>query len=353
MNKGYRTLTEGIKNRNNPENFIPQRSFREELSSIEYSDVLVYIRYAMKGVEPAYTQVSKQAGENVKSHLKPLEDVEFQFQGSVMTNTHIKAYSDIDLLVISSKFYTWDKSESEKYINENDFRSRLDTNSINKLIYEQNNFSLYQGDFIADLKKLRSDSEYILKSKYVICNINEPKCIKIKNQDLNRSVDVVVANWYDDIRSVIYDKGVNRGIQIFNKSTNDREDPDYPFVSIKRINERGNLTNGRIKKMIRFLKNIKSDSSLEINLNSFDINAICYDIEPAKYQNASFLELVPIVISQLNSICTNPSHAERIVSVDEREYIFKYRQSKLKEVQKVLSEIQSIYLDLKKVIQNV
>ena len=68
MNKGYKILTENIRNRVNPENSLFQKSFTEELASISYSDVLVYIRYAMKGVEPEYTQISKQAGENVKGH---------------------------------------------------------------------------------------------------------------------------------------------------------------------------------------------------------------------------------------------------------------------------------------------
>lgn len=146
MNKDYKLLAETIRNRVNPENSLFQKSFTEELASISYSDVLVYLRFAMKGVEPEYTQISKQAGENVKGHLKGIQEAEFKFQGSVMTNTHIKAYSDIDLLTISTKFYTWDRSNSEKYINEQDFRSKLNTWDINKLIKEQQNFSLYQGN---------------------------------------------------------------------------------------------------------------------------------------------------------------------------------------------------------------
>ena len=39
--------------------------------------------------------------------------------------------------------------------------------------------------------------------------------------------------------------------------------------------------------MIRFLKNIKAISEHEIELSSFDINAICFDIDPVKYQNLS------------------------------------------------------------------
>ena len=353
MSKGYRLLTENIKSRVNPEHIYLQKSFSDELASISYSDVLVYIRFAMKGVEPEYTQTSKRAGENVKKHLEPLNDVEFKYQGSVMSNTHIKAYSDIDLVAISSKFYTWDNTDAERYISEEEYRSKLSTSYLNKLIQQKQNFNPYQGDLLKDLQTLRSESENILKSKYSICDVDQPKCINIKNQDLNRKVDIVIANWYDDVRSIIYDRGENRGIQIYNKHTNSRETPDYPFVSIEKINERGNSTNGRLKKMIRFIKNVKADSDLDIELSSFDINAICYDISPSKYQNSTFIELIPVIYSQLQSLCTNSSHANDLVSVDEREYIFRNNQSKLQNVKKVLSEVQSIYLDLKKVNQYV
>lgn len=353
MNKGYKLLAETIRNRVNPENSLFQKYFTDELASISYSDVLVYLRFAMKGVEPEYTQISKQAGENVKGHLKGIKEAEFKFQGSVMTNTHIKAYSDIDLLTISTKFYTWDRSDSEKYINEQEFRSKLNTGDINKLIKEQQNFSLYQGNFLNDLKNLRLESEVILKQKYFICDTSKAKCIKIKNQDLRRDVDIVIANWYDDVRSIIYDKGDNRGIQIYNKDTNNREKTDYPFISINKINERSSYTNGRLKKIIRFIKNIRADSDMEIDLSSFDINAICYDIDTSKYQNASFIELIPIIYSQLHSISTNTSHSDNVASVDEREYIFRNKQAKLENVRKVLTEVQSIYLDLKKINQYV
>lgn len=106
MAKNYRQLTESIRGRINPENFVLNKSFSDELATISYSDVLTYIRIAMKGVEPEYTQKSKDAGERVKEHLsKELRDVTFKYQGSVMTDTHIKGYSDIDLLTICEKFY--------------------------------------------------------------------------------------------------------------------------------------------------------------------------------------------------------------------------------------------------------
>lgn len=339
----YRQLTESIRTRINPDNLAIQKSFSDELSTISYSDVLTFIRVAMKGVEPEYTQKSRDAGERVKEHLSKLKDVSFKYQGSVMTDTHIKGYSDIDLLTICEKFYQPDNYNIKKLLENNEQRVKF-YSSLPKLEKEVTG-STYQGNALEDLRNLRIDSENILKDIYSSCDIKKPKSIKIKNLSLNREVDIVIANWYDDITSVINDKGDYRGIQVYNKDTNSRGEADYPFLSIKRINERSSLTNGRLKKMIRFFKNVKAISDHEIDLSSFDINAICYDIHPTKYQSLTFYELVPLLHVQLKSICTSQEHSDRLVSVDGREYIFRGNSTKLNNVKNLLGEVEGIYAD--------
>lgn len=347
MARNYKILTESVKGRINPENFELKKSFSDELATISYSEVLTYIRLAMKGVEPEYTQKSKDAGERAKEHLsKRLSDVVFKYQGSVMTDTHIKGFSDIDLLTISDKFYTYDAPKIRQILESVDLKNRFSQTSIEKMVKEVNTSS-YQGSVLQDLRQLRLDSESVLKDVYEICDTKRPKSIKIKNQNLNREVDVVIANWYDDVTSVINDKGEYRGIQVYNKETDLKEDADFPFLSIKRINERSADTNGRLKRMIRFLKNTKANSNLEIELSSFDINAVCYDVEIAKYQTLSFYELVPVIYNQLKEICNNQTRADNIVSVDGREYIFRYNSGKLKNLKLMLSEVEGVFVDLK------
>ena len=75
--------------------------------------------------------------------------------------------------------------------------------------------------------------------------------------------------------------------------------------------------------MIRFIKNVKEDSGYEIDLNSFEINAICYDIEINEYKDKRFDELVGVIYRQLKSITTNTFHSDRVVSVDNTESIFR------------------------------
>ncbi|MDR6546548.1 hypothetical protein J2810_002607 [Chryseobacterium rhizosphaerae] len=349
MNKNYPSLIENILKRANPENLPFQKSFSDELSTINYSDILRYITIAMNGVEPEYTQRSKDAGERVKSHLnETLTDVVYKYQGSVMTNTHIKGNSDIDLLVISSKFYSFDRAGIQSTLVDSNQIYYLNQKQVQNLRNELDGGGYSYDTALNDLRTNRIKSENKLKDVYDICDTTHAKAIKIRNQSLKRDVDVVIANWYDDVKSVINDKENDyRGIQVYNKDTNSKGNPDYPFLSIKRINEKSSITGGRLKKMIRFLKNVKADSSMDIKLSSFDFNAICYDINIDSYKLLNKYMLVPIIYNQLYSIATNGYVANSLKSVDEHEYIFRNNSEKLESLRNLLNEVNSILVDLK------
>jgi hypothetical protein len=248
--------------------------------------------------------------------------------------------------VISEKFYYYDFYRINQILDNNEQKSRFLNESIQKLESEKSGSS-YSGDAYSDLKKLRIDSENILKRKYNNCDVSKSKAIKIKNLNLNREVDIVIANWYDDVTSIINDKGEYRGIQVYDKDNNRKCDADYPFLSIKRINEKSSDTNGRLKKMIRFMKNVKAHSEYNIQLSSFDINAICYDINTTEYLNSPYYKLVTVIYKQLHHICNDSNHANDLVSVDGREYIFRNQPNKLENLKRIMSEIEGIYNDLK------
>lgn len=345
MPQNYKELTQRLRSRLDPERLIFEKSINEELSSISYADVLEYVRYAMNGVEPAYTQRSKEAGERVKGHLYDggITEATFQYQGSVMTDTHIRGYSDIDLLVISDKFYSWDSAGVGQALNKS---YNYHTLQLQKLHFETE-VGNYSGNALDDLRRLRLDSESILQRKYMVYDTSKPKSIKIENKDLKRDVDVVIANWYDDVTSIVNNKGINRGIQVYHKDLNIKGKVDFPFASIERINTRSAATSGRLKKMIRFLKNLKAKSSLTIDLSSFDFNAICYDIDTLKYQYVTFYQLVPVLYIQLKRLADNTDAANNLISVDGREYIFRGKLEKVRSIRNLMTEIETILLDLK------
>ncbi len=348
MNKNYTQLLKSLNNRYNPDEIEVIKSFQEKLAAISYTDAQKYVRDSMNGVPPEYTKKSREAGTRVKEHLeKVLTDVSYEYQGSVMTETHIRGYSDIDLLVICEKFYTVDIQKVNTLIGGGTTTMvKYGDIKYNRLKVEYNN-PKYPGTALDDLRSIRIDSEKTLNDIYIDCDTRGPKAIRIKNRSLNREVDIVTANWYDDVESIINGKGSYRGVQIYNKALHEKGMPNYPFLSIERINNRSSSTSGRLKKMIRFLKNVKADSDQIIDVTSFEINAICYDIETYRYSDKSYLELVDVLQTQLTSLCTDYNHQERLRSVDGREFILKNNRSKIEELKKLLQEIVLINLDLK------
>lgn len=176
----YRDLINNVRRQIDPENLIIEKSIREELSSISYADVVEYVRYAMNGVEPLYTLRSKEAGEKVKNHLMVggIANAVYRYQGSVMTNTHVRGYSDVDLLVISDKFYQVDVLNIKGILNESARQSYYYPDQLNKLRIEDS-VSTYAGSGLEDLRKLRIDSENILKNIYSIHDLTKPNLSKL------------------------------------------------------------------------------------------------------------------------------------------------------------------------------
>lgn len=341
----YNSRIDKLKSRYNPDK---TQLFENRVSSETYGvigDTQKYVRMAMMSVDADYTAKSKQAGEAAKEHLKrELSNVEYRFQGSVMTDTHIKGSSDIDLLVLCTKFNHTDID-----------RVRREINSANNLTYSQlsnlqsynNRFSRYQGNCYEDLRQLRLDIERVMASHYTICDTSKPKSVKITNQNLHRDVDVVTSCWYDSYYYVVNGEDeTNRAISIYNKETNTDKGPDYPFLSISRINNRSAATNGRLKRIIRFLKNVRSDSDKEIDLTSFEINAICYDIPKSEYQDKEYKDLVNIVWSKMYHLWKD-GKTDDLKSVVGNEYIFKSKPEKVEALKLLEDEVWKIYQDLK------
>lgn len=343
----YDSLISKIQDRYNPEhNREISLRVNSELSGID-KEVARYVKMAMNEVDQRYTQITLEAGENVKQHLKDNQiGIDYRYQGSVMTRTHIRGASDIDLLTITGKFNDTDLSKVTNILNSP--YPLYNYWEMDKLKRWKNSFSRYQGDANADLRILRLDDENILKRFYSQCDTSKPKSIKVTNLHYHRDVDVVVASWHD---SVDFIRGLGeeyRGIQIYNKDTNQRIGPDFPFLSISRINSRSSITGGRLKKMIRFLKNVRTDSDNNITLTSFEINAICYDIPVNDYCNLHYLELVKILWLKLYHLCTNEKEANELKSVDGTEYIFRNNHQKLDELKKLHSEVWNIYQEIEK-----
>ena len=114
----YDSLISKIQDRYNPEhNREISLRVNSELSGID-KEVARYVKMAMNEVDQRYTQITLEAGENVKQHLKDNQiGIDYRYQGSVMTRTHIRGASDIDLLTITGKFNDTDLSKVTNILN--------------------------------------------------------------------------------------------------------------------------------------------------------------------------------------------------------------------------------------------
>jgi hypothetical protein len=356
MAKDYSALVQKLKQRTNPDGINEQilfsESFNAKLGKITYNSGLEYVRRAMKGVSDDYTKKSLEAGENVKTHLKNcLSGVSYEYQGSVMTNTHIVGNSDIDLLVISEESYYYNHVEVVNHLNTVKTMIPINESAKTRLthVIESPNYS---GDTKADLRRNRISSESKLRSVYTNCNTEKPKAIEITNLSLNRDVDVVIGIWHYTSSYITTQNADFKKIKIYDKDLHETGRLESPFLSIKRINDRDNEVNGRLKKMIRLLKNLKYDSLVEnIPLSSFEINAICYGINPKTYEDKNFLELVEVLLSEMSLLSSNEAYRNNLTSVDGSEPIFKGKPEKLKGLNLLLLELQSLGSDVLSEIQ--
>lgn len=343
--RDYNRLINNISSNYNPElSMVVESRMFTDLAGIE-RNVAKFVKLAMSAVDDSYTQRSKQAGNNAKDWLKAEQhNVDYAFQGSVMTNTHIKGYSDIDLLTLCTKFYG---SEIAKVRNILQYSNNCTWNEENQLRKFEQSFVPYTGDSLQDLKELRLENERILSKHYEMCDTSKAKAIRIKNQNLNMEVDVVTANKHKSIQYIL--KGYDDkylGVRIYDKEKNCQLDIDFPFLRIQLMNNRGIETFDRFKKMIRFLKNVRSQADKKIDLTSFEINSICYDIPTWKYSDAYYLQLVNVVFEKIYSICNNQTEADNLRSVDGTEYVFRNKPDKVRHLRLLMSEVKNIIDDL-------
>ena len=107
MNKSFSERIHLIRSRRNPDNRVILANSRDvgllKEAQTARDDLHRFIFEAMCEVDEQYTLRTKNAGEKVKRALGDAVSCEFRYQGSVMTDTHIKGASDIDLLCLGQR----------------------------------------------------------------------------------------------------------------------------------------------------------------------------------------------------------------------------------------------------------
>ena len=87
---------QNLRNRRNPENAL----LKEVYAGLDEDDAVKYLVGAMEPIDPAYTRKTFEEGDRVKNQIitglggNGLS-AEYEYQGSSVKNTHIRAYSDL------------------------------------------------------------------------------------------------------------------------------------------------------------------------------------------------------------------------------------------------------------------
>lgn len=216
------------------------------------------VRYtigAMQPIDPEYTKNTFAQGDRVKNQLQERlrTSAEFEYQGSVTTDTHIKAKSDIDLLVIR-KGWIW-------------------------LEPPQTPESPYQGDPAADMRQLRGESVSALNAAFPQASLDDSgsNALTLSGASLSRVVDVVPASWYDTNEYTRTKDKTHRGVKVFNKVTGEFI-ANTPFLHKARIETKDQATRGGFRKAARLMKSLMYDSDGRVDMSSYNIVGIAYNI---------------------------------------------------------------------------
>lgn len=281
----------------------------------------------MRPVDGKYTGRLVEQGNRVEAQLKDritddYPDVDFRRQGSVSNHTHIRYYSDVDVLVIIDKFFTLEPPQRPSIP--------------------------YTGIPEDDLLVLRRKCVRELSKAFWAAEVDDggANSISLSGGSLACKVDVVPSNWYHTNDYSCTGLECFKGIMILNKEEMKRK-KNYPFLFNSRIDESDNKRNGVTRMLIRLLKTIRSDSEEEknpIDFSSFDICSVVYRM-PDEYLGFRLTEPLDIIRNLLNWMSTvldRESIRNTLMVVDDSRKIFDVS-GKTVEFRKLFNDLKIVY----------
>jgi hypothetical protein len=220
-------------------------------------DVYEYFDESMSPVPPEYTRKTYDECSRVENQLEEAfqtagVDIEFRHQGSVTNNTHIRIYSDIDLLVIERAFHFVKPPLPvvQPYVG----------NPYEELLHN---------------RRLCSESLAQRFPKTTL-EIAGARSLRISGGSLARSIDVVPCAWLRTHEAVNLGLRSHWGIKLLDISRQEYIE-NYPFLHNERIQVRDQALGGALRPLIRLVKAIRADSDQKIDIASYDIAGLCYN----------------------------------------------------------------------------
>lgn len=226
----------------------------ERYNALLEQDDVKYLLGSMEPMDDSYTRTTLAEAERVHKYLESFSDI--RLQGSVTTNTHIRYYSDIDILSISQQFTTWEGSLPS-------------------------NVAVFPSDPLDTLKALRANCKATIRKEFPAVTISEKdRALALSGGSLRRNVDVVIANWYETTTYVTSGQERDRGVQVLDVSIPARI-LNKPFLHQYLLVQKNSRTKDGQNRAIRLLKTLKIDASSKIPISSYDICALVWNMDDA------------------------------------------------------------------------
>lgn len=289
-----------------------------------------YILGAVAPVGRKKTEALVQQGTRVEEQLQTrlkasYPGLAFRRQGSVSNNTHIRYYSDVDVLTIIDKFHSLEPPQKPTHP------------------YPQENAN-------QDLLDLRNAEAKELSAAFHAATVDNSgsTAISLTGGSLLCKVDVVPSNWLHTNAYTAGQGDHTRGIEVLNKETMKRIS-NYPFLFNHRLNNHDVARNGIPRMLIRLLKTIKADHEEEaprdpIALSSFDLCSVVYRM-PDAYLAARVtqpLDIVRNLLLWLAHLRANEQTRSTLDVIDDSRKIFD-APSKATALEKLQADLQPIY----------
>ncbi|MCO6002707.1 hypothetical protein NML04_12075 [Clostridium perfringens] len=309
------------------ENYLSKEYFVENYEKVNEKDIYKYILGAMEEVDNIYTKNTFLEAERVTNQLDKIKNsnlnFEYRYQGSVSNNTHIKAHSDIDILVIIDKFVTLENPQ--KPINP------------------------YKGNPVKDLYELRINCEEHLKKAFYKAEVNcdGAKSISLKGGSLKRKIDVVPSNWFNTNMYKELGEEKFRGVQVLDKFTQKRI-KNTPFYHNYLLEEKDLKCCGNFRRLVRFVKTLKADSENEINFSSYDITALIYNMNDSDFLvENKYLMLIKNFKNYVEYVIQDSEYRKALYVPDRSRKIF-VKDNSLEELKKLKNEVDMIFNEISK-----
>lgn len=241
----------------------------EIYKTMRESESVRYTIGAMQPIDPEYTKNTFAQGDRVRGQLKErmADSLEFEYQGSTTTDTHIRAKSDIDLLMIQGRWISLQSPQVPQV--------------------------RYTGNCGEEMRGLRTRAVTALHAAFpqVTVNNTNSTAIKLTGGSLTRDIDVVPASWYHTNEFARCGDSDHKGVEVFNQETG-QFIPNTPRLHKREIEARDQATRGGLRKAARLMKSLMYDSDGAIKMSSYNIVGIAFNIPKEDLTHEAPRELV-------------------------------------------------------------